>query len=313
MRNQLLFSVAAAMLGACVGGIDMPAGGGGGGGGSGGGSSESARANFDANVAPMLQTECASCHVGQETTTTNMFLGQANTFDSFYAGITNDASINGDFNPSAAHLLTQGKHQGPAWTGDQAQLISSWLTAEASERGSEVGGGSGSAGGGSGSGGTTQNANTTAVGAEQQFAACMSISQTEYTTDQAYMIANMNTEDGRCYSCHEPGGAGGAYWGIANNYLTMWTKWQEQVFITGAFEASAQATNPVTYQMVTAQQKICDKGTELQNNTGTHPTFDCNQTVGGVQPLTTLDKYRQDVQAKEDAGTCPAPAFAPPD
>ena len=140
----------------------------------------------------------------------------------------------------------------------------------------------------------------------------MSVSQTEYTSTQAYMIANMNTEDGRCYSCHEPGGAGGAYWGIANNYLTMLQKWQTELFITGAFEATATTSGSSTvYKMAVAQQKICNKGTELQNNTGTHPTFDCNQTVGGVQPLQTLATFATQVQAKADAGTCPPPAFSP--
>ena len=316
MRNQTLLTLAMAMLGACVGGIDMPGGGGGGGGSDGSGSdTQTAREVFDSTVAPLLSAECASCHVGAETTATNMFLGTANTNDSFYNGITNDASVNGDFNPAAAHLLTQGAHQGPAWTGTQASTIANWLTAEAAERGTDGGGATGS-GSDTGSG-TTNNADLTAQGAEQQWASCMSIAQTQYLSDQAYQIANMNTQDGRCYSCHEPGGAGGAYWGqepINNNqptYLTMWTKWQEQVFITGAFEATAQVTTPVTYKMAVAQQKICNKGTELENNTGTHPTFDCNQNNGLA--LQNLAKYQTDVQGLLDAGMCPAPAFAPPD
>ena len=308
MRNQTLFASLALMLGACVGGIDMPGTGSGSGSGSDPGTTP--RAEFDADVAPLVGAKCAACHVGPETSPTNMFLGQSQTNDSFYNGITNDRAINGGFSPGAASILTKGAHEGPAWSGTEAQAISSWLEAEAAVRGPDGGGGGSGSGSGSGSGGGSPN--LSADGAEQQWAACMSISQTEYTNTQAYMIANMNSDNGRCYSCHEPGGAGGAYWGKDNNYLTMLQKWQEQVFITGAFQASAQPTSPVTYKMITAQSKICAKGQEKNNGSGTHPAFDCNQTVGGVQPLQTLEQFRVMVQAKADAGTCPAPAFAPP-
>ena len=121
MRTHLfLASVATALLAGCLPAMDQtgddtntnppPSG------------TQTPRAEFDANVAPMLSV-CASCHVGAETTATNMFLGLSNTNDSYYNGITNDASINGNFNPGQAHLLTEGAHQGPAWKSDQAAKI----------------------------------------------------------------------------------------------------------------------------------------------------------------------------------------------
>jgi hypothetical protein len=157
--------------------------------------------------------------------------------------------------------------------------------------------------------------NATAIGAEMQWAACLSISTTEYQSTKAYAIADMQSSDGACYSCHEPGGAGGAYWGVDNNYLTMLAKWQQEVFITAPFEAELQSGSgsSVTYQMAVAQEKICDKGNEQKNNEGTHPAFNCQQNVDGVQPLTALASFTTMVQAKIAAGSCPTPAFAPPD
>ncbi len=304
MRTQTLFaSVALAMLGACVGGIDMPTGGG-----SNTGSNDTtARQQFDSTVAPLLvSNRCAGCHVGPETGATNMFLGTANSNDSFYAGITNDRAINGGFRAGAASLLTKGVHEGPAWQAADVTTISAWLSAEAAERGDDGGGGSNTGSG------TVIQPNLSVRGAEQQWAACMSISQTEYMSTKAYAIADMQTENGRCYSCHEPGGAGGAYWGRNNQYLDMLTKWQEEVFITGAFQAQTQQTSPISYKMLVASNKICSKGKEQDNSSGTHPKFDCNQNVDGVVVLDAMASFATMVQAKADSGACPTPAFVDP-
>ena len=303
MRNQTLFaSLAMAMLGACVGGIDMPTTGG-----SGSNPDQTAREQFDSSVAPLL-SKCAGCHVGPETTGTNMFLGQAQSKDSFYNGITSDRAINGGFTPAAATLLSKGSHEGPAWSGTEAQTISNWLDAELSERGVQQPTNPTDP--------TNPNPdpvtpNLTARGAEMQWAACLSVSATEFTATKAYAVADMNSENGRCYSCHEPGGAGGAYWGKNNAYLDMLGKWQTELFITGTFQAQAVSGTPVKYKMTTAQSKICAKGTEKDNNAGTHPSFDCNQQVDGVNAMTALATFTTQVQAKADAGTCPTAAFAP--
>jgi hypothetical protein len=302
MRTPTLLA-SMAMFGACVGGIDMPSGGGGGGGGS-GSNMQTPQELFNSTVSPLLQSECASCHVGPETSTTDMFLGQTNNATSYYNGIVNDAAVNGDWNPSAAQLLTKGTHEGPAWTATQASTVQTWLLAEAQIRGTD--------GGSGGGGGSSTNVDDSATGAEEQLAACMSVSNALFHSTQAYEIANMVSSEGNCYSCHN-GGAGGAYWDIGSNYDTMWAKWQQEVFITGPYEASASSGTPTTYSMITASSRICDKGLEQQNGDGTHPAFDCNQTVDGVQPLQTLENYRLGLESLLGSGGCPAPAFAPPD
>jgi hypothetical protein len=111
MRNQLLVTVAMTMLGACVGGIDstppggddMPP------------PSGTARQMFDSTVAPLLTAKCSMCHIGPETSATNMFLGPDGV-SSYYTTLTNDRAVNGNFNPAAAQILLQGPHEGPAWT-----------------------------------------------------------------------------------------------------------------------------------------------------------------------------------------------------
>ncbi len=305
MRTHILATLAMAMIGSagCVGGLTdagpMT--------GSGSDTNPDAtpRQQFDRTVAPLLVSErCAGCHVGPETGATNMFLGTANSNDSFYAGITNDRAINGNFNPAAAALLAKGQHEGPKWSVAEAATISDWLDAE-------------SAGRDTGSGTPTQpnptNPALSVTGAEEQWAACLSVSQTEFTTTKAYAIADMQTENGRCYSCHEPGGAGGAYWGRNNQYLDMLSKWQTEVFITGAFQAQTVSTGgTVSYTMAVASNKICSKGKEQDNSAGTHPKFDCNQNVDGVVVLDAMASFTTMVQAKADSGACPTPAFRDP-
>ncbi len=44
--------------------------------------------------------------------------------------------------------------------------------------------------------------------------------------------------------CHEPGGAGGAYLGSDDNYDTMWSKWQQQVFVETAYAPVAVDKQP---------------------------------------------------------------------
>jgi len=266
------------------------------------------RVQFDNTVAPLLQQRCAGCHVGPETSATDMFLGTAETTDSFYKGVTDDRRVNGGFAPPAAELLTKGAHSNVVWwSAAEDQTISTWLLAEASARG-DGGGGGGDAGTIDAGGGGKP---TSARAAEQQWASCLAVSTDAYNSTQAFLIGQMQSEAGRCYSCHSPGGAGGAYWSV--DKTDMLAKWQQEIFITAPFQAAAVTGTPVTYKMIAGKNKICNKGQEKSLNAGTHPSYDCNQTVNGVKPIDALDAFTTAVQANEDAGKCPAPGmFAPP-
>src|SRR5689334_13838741 len=220
MRNQLLVTVAMALLGACVGGIDsMP----------GGGDDDmpggTARQMFDSTVAPLLTAKCSSCHVGPETSSTNMFLGPDGV-SSYYKTLTNDRAVNGNFSAAAAMILLKGMHEGPPWGSSAAATITAWLNQELKERG-----------GAPVDPPTGTNPITTPRGAEMAFVGCMNspASMADYiaTGSQAYQIALLNTQQGRCYSCHSPGGAGGQWLGIANNKAAqdlMYGKWEQKVF-----------------------------------------------------------------------------------
>jgi putative hemolysin len=300
MRNQIFAAVAMALLGACVGGIDTttpPA--------SGDDDTQTpttAKDQFVQTVQPILAMRCQACHVGPETSTTNMFLGPDGP-SSFYDTLVADRAVNGGFDPAAATILLKGAHEGPALLPTEATAITSWLQAELTARGAQTPP-------------ATGNGNKNPRTAEMAFAACMSVSMTEYTTTQAYQVANMNTGQGRCSSCHSPGGAGGQWLGtspVVNNaatYTDMLAKWQQEVFFTGVFQAQLQTDG--TYKIAAADTKICNKGKEKANNLGTHPPFDCAQNNSTA--LNNLKLFATQVQAKVDAGgtACPAPAFGVP-
>src|SRR5262249_10245416 len=111
MRNQMTLALVAMALGACVGGIDSMSGGD-------DTPSGSPRQMFDQTVAPLLTAKCAGCHVGPETSSTDMFLGPDGV-SSYYSTLTNDRAVNGGFNPDAATILLKGKHDGPPWTSTE--------------------------------------------------------------------------------------------------------------------------------------------------------------------------------------------------
>jgi len=295
MRNQMLLaSIATALLGACVGGIDTPPGdddddqpppG------------ETARQLYERTVKPLLNN-CVSCHVGPETSSTNMFLGP-DGIATAYDTLVKDRAVNGGFDPAAATILLKGPHEGPAWTKSQSDKIAAWLRAELAERGPttpDTPGGTGT---------------RSALTAMKMFASCLSVSLTEFNTTKAYQVATLNTQDqGPCHSCHGEG-AGGEHFSISNQYKDMFAKWQQEVFFTGVFTASLQSD--LTYKIVAAETKICNKGNEKKNNLGTHPAFNCQQNNSTA--LNALKAFVGQVQMKVDMASpaCPTPpAFAPP-
>jgi len=135
---MLRLSVLAAVLvvTGCVGTLEPydPGGGGDDVGGPDGGGGGAARQMFDSDVTPMLSQFCASCHTGVAGSAPLKFLGPGAIAD-YYGSITAQPAVVGNFVPTSATLLTKGAHEGaPAWTATQADAISAWLLAEATER-----------------------------------------------------------------------------------------------------------------------------------------------------------------------------------
>lgn len=87
------------------------------------GEETAARTMFDSSVAPLLATNCVTCH----------YTG-SNLIPLTYESITTNPSLNGNYNPESAGLLTKGVHEGPAWSATQTTDIVEWLYAEGAVR-----------------------------------------------------------------------------------------------------------------------------------------------------------------------------------
>jgi hypothetical protein len=147
--------------------------------------------------------------------------------------------------------------------------------------------------------------------AMMMFASCMSVSLAEYHTTKAYQIATMSTQQsGSCLSCHGNGGSGICL-STTNSYMDMLAAWQQKVCFTGLFTPQLQPD--LTYKIVAAETKLCNKGNEKANSLGTHPAFNCQQNNSTA--LNALKAFAALVQAKVDSNdpSCPTPpACAPP-
>lgn len=287
MRNQMLLAAVASALIGCVGDLEPtppdpdpdpdP--------------TATPRDQFNEKVMPLMAA-CQGCHTGPSSQTTSPFLGETlNNQEGYYNGIVNDRAVNGGWVPTAATLLTKGQHSGPAWTSEQAEIITAWITAEQLVRGVDT------------NPVPPANPNTTARGALMQWAQCLSVSLTEYEATAAYQISNMQSENGACQSCHNGAAGGFLAMGTGQNARrAMLEHWQEEVLIQGMFSASLNAGS---YKVGAAEAKICAKGREKDENRGTHPEFNCNQ-----QGLTNLKNFATQIQAKLDAvpATCGTPA-----
>jgi hypothetical protein len=293
--NKLLL-VAALAVGAagCLDGVS-------GTGGGGPTDDETPRELFDRTVTPLLQGKCALCHVGAVDGTPKMFLGTQQSGASYYQSLTNDAELNGNWQLASAGVLMEPEHEGPqsVWSTAEQPVITAWIVAEAHARGIDPG-----------DPGTPGDPTASARGTAQQWAACMSVSVSDYMDTTAYSVVDIVTDHGTCDACHEPAGAGGAWWGRGDNYMTMLHKWREEKFMSAAFVPALASQNPIRYRMQVNDQKICDKGHELENNLGTHPAFDCNANG----EMDNMKAFAVQVQIHQDQHLCPTPiAYAPND
>jgi hypothetical protein len=141
---------------------------------------------FDAQVAPILSSACASCHEGQGADIDGPnFLGGAKS--SYYSSITSRPQFMTE--PGSSLLLLKGEHTGPAFSDSQASTVASWLAQE------QGGGSSGSAPGGS--------SGEAAIAA---FGDCMTLE--DWIETGMYRVGTQSTQQGPCMSCHQTGTGG---------------------------------------------------------------------------------------------------------
>jgi hypothetical protein len=294
MRHPLFkaaLSLALLGTGACVGALSPTPPGGGDDitdGPDAGTATAQGKAMFDQNVQPILSAQCASCHVGTAGTQPYKFLGTGPT--TYYATLTGDPAIIGNYDPAQATILTKGLHEGPALAQADKDTISAWLVQEATDRGVDN---------------TTTPPPTgtppqTSLQALAQFSGCMTID--DWNTSQVYEWANKGTDQGACKSCHSDG-AGGYYANNDPNMMFMMNRYE--VFIRTFFTTKVDALTGLPTVIVN-ETKI-----RLKSNTTGHPQF--NPDSGSQMQY--LHDFYDLVMARMAAGTCPETGFpttAPP-
>jgi hypothetical protein len=221
------------------------------------------------------------------STTTALLLGGCNLY--FGGGNGNPPPVSGDdvmWVPDGG-VSDGGEGWGDAWTG-----------------------GDGGTGGGDAQCNSLNCTENPALAAEMQWAACLSVSAPAFASSKAYLIASLPTDSGTCASCHATGGAD-EY--LSTNQASMLYAWQEEAFITTVFTPAPipGPPNHPAYGIAVDDTKLCAKGTEKANGTGSHPAYDCNVSVSGVGALQAVHSFHDLVQATLDANECPAPSFSP--
>jgi cytochrome c553 len=169
------------------------------------GGGQDGRAYFEANVSPIADAACASCHSSEFTDAYGSpdFLGGA--ADEYYDNLVGNVKyVNAS--PDSSVFLKKGLHTGPAFTAGEAELVETWLAIEAEAR---FGGGSTSATSSTSSGGNPTG--PTAEEGMQAFGDCMTLE--DWKTSGIQLVGAQSTlADGVCHKCHASG--------TAANYMT---------------------------------------------------------------------------------------------
>ncbi len=232
------------------------------------------RQEFDQNVAPILSAKCAACHVGGSIP----LFGNQNTSDSYYTAIVANPELNGGWIPGQSDLFIKGVHEGPALTATEAAAISQWLIDEGKVRG------------------TVPDPTPAPDSVEAQWAACISVSTDLLMASGGYAIASQQSASGSCASCHSAGGP--VVFGTAD---AMIASWSTRTGLEQMFVPQVQADG--SYRMQLDEANLDNKGQEQSENTGTHPSY-----LLDTQVIDGLDTFVVEVQARLDAGGCPAPS-----
>jgi cytochrome c553 len=217
--------------------------------GAGGMAVPSARMYFETNVRSILVTACADCHDSTKTGPGPDFLGAGEV--SYWAQLKADPRMIGA-TPQTSLLVTKGAHTGRAFTASEEPTVATWILMEAATAGA---GGMGAGGAGGTTGGTAMQALT-------RFGNCMTL--TDFTNSNIADLANQNSTQGRCFSCHSTG-TGGAYLGVNANDTYMAFKMMPYIL-----KLASTTVNPDgSVRDIVASNRMRDKGQEG----GQHPQY----------------------------------------
>jgi hypothetical protein len=218
MRN-FSTSIAAALLlmAGCLGDFEVEDPGSGG-----NPSGESAEALF-ADLHTQLNAECALCHADGNAVTGPDYQSTASASQNLADIMAYRSEIDGQpivgNSPENSRLYITGAHTGPAMTPALAAKVEAWIIAQAEENGSTPPDGEDPLPGG-------QDEPKTLVEALTVFAGCMAF--TDFEATNFGDVANQNTAEGQCYTCHDSG-TGGASLNIQD--ATFFTRQKDRPFI----------------------------------------------------------------------------------
>lgn len=237
-----------------------------------------ARQLFDKNVAPALAANCASCHAGNPPTTGPTILGSG--AGQYYSALVSDSRFVNAV-PLKSELITQGKHEGPALSTQQATDVEAWLTQELAERG------------------MLPQPPPPANQAQKQLTAfgnCMS--QSDYNTAGMNDLQNQDTAGnaGECHSCHSTG----MYVYLSKDPTQNFDRLHQLPWLLKL--AGADLNTDGTFRDIISANRFRDRGQE----TG-HPSYNLTQTR-----QTALDTFFQTTYSKWKAGGCTPPPTNPP-
>lgn len=238
-----------------------------------------ARELFDADVLPVLQSRCASCHAGANTIDGPDFMG-AGAADYHDTLVANRQLVN---TPKNSLLVLKGAHSGPALSPGEAKSTRDWIQLRS---------------GGDCATATTGDLNaptdtkpTTLEDALERFGKCMHLLDWENTN--AASIALQSSSEGPCRGCHNAGLAG--VW-MSSDPAAMWEINRKQPYllkwIGGSFGADGTLSDLIP------SGRLCAKGDEslrCQGATSCHPKFSCSpQVLTAIKTFleVTLKRYQ---------------------
>jgi hypothetical protein len=217
------------------------AGGFGGSGGSGGGNPMDPY--FNANVAPILDAMCASCHAFPDEFNAPDFLGDGP--DAYYDMLVSDLDL---VNAAAgtSRLLTRGLHTGPYWEPEQEAIVRTWLELEADQR----------------FGGVIEG--PTGEELLEQLVACMTLD--DWLATGMGTAAVQTTLTGQtCQDCHQSG-TGGNYMGDQSAFNSM-----KDPLVIGALVRALPANGPNGAQTAELHQSC--RWNDKASDSGAHPKY----------------------------------------
>jgi len=257
---------------------------------SGSGTVTNARDMFINKVYPSLMTEpkpqsCGSCHDG--STAAPQFLVDTAEGSYTYLDTQTDYITLPDNSILYLHGLTV--HTGPAYTPDQAELVKTWLMAEAEERGLITGDTSSSGG---------PVAKKTLKEAVTEFGDCMSLD--DWTANGLQELCNMQVDGGeRCKDCHSNGQNN--TW-LGPDVEMTFEKNSEYPFIMRLISGTVDEDG--NFLDLVESKSFQLKGTKPCNQEPCHPKFVLSDELkAGLHTFFALTKVKYDAGMCQTSGT----------